>query len=190
MTATDPQDTTLAPRSKYEQAEALIETLQKENRLLSAQVKRLSKTEVELYGIQGQLDAQMQFYHRLYEVGKAFTTTTELSEILQITLQFVLYDLNFERCLILMHEAKGKMFHATAMDGYYDEDKLPAMEALKLPEDDPLLVQLGDAPHRIICAESCPWAENRKNRWGCWRLETPRPCGRFRPGWKRKGMPT
>jgi len=155
MTATDPQESLKALRSKYEQAEALIETLQKENRLLSSQVKRLSKTEVELYGIQGQLDAQMQFYQRLYEVGKQFTTTTELSEILQITLQFVLYDLNFERCLILMHETKEKMFQVQAIDGYYDEDKRPGIEALNLPEDDPLLVQLQDAPHRIICPEAC-----------------------------------
>ena len=155
MTATDPQETVEALRSKYEQTEFLIETLQKENRLLSEQVKRLSKTEVELYGIQGQLDAQMKFYHRLYEVGKQLTTTTELSEILEITLQFVLYDLNFERCLILIHEKKENAYRVRAMDGYYDEDQRPAIEALNLREDDPLLERLRDAPHGIICTETC-----------------------------------
>ena len=155
MTAMDPENALAALRSRYKEAEDRIEALQEENRRLSGQVKRLSKTEVELYGVQGELDAQMQFYHQLYEVGKQLTTTTELAEILQITLQFVLYELNFERCLIFMHEAKEKVFRVQAMDGYYDEDKRPAMEALNLPEDDLLVQQLRDAPRRIICNEAC-----------------------------------
>jgi len=147
MTAMDPEKKLAALRSQYE-------ALQKENRQLSGQVKRLSKTEVELYGIQGQLDAQMQFYQQLYEVGKQFTATTELSEIFQITLQFVLYELNFERCLIFMHDTQEKAFRVQAMDGYYDEEKRSTVESLSLSEDDPILVRLRDAPHRIICTES------------------------------------
>jgi two-component system, sensor histidine kinase and response regulator len=153
MTAMDTEKALAALRSQVEAAEGRVEKLQKENRQLSGQVKRLSKTEVELYGIQGQLDVQMQFYHQLYEVGKRLTTTTELSEILQITLQFVLYELNFERCLILMYETNEKAFRVQAIDGYYDENKRQAVESLSLPEDDPILVQLRDVPQRIICTE-------------------------------------
>ena len=155
MTAMDSEKALAALRSQVEEVEARVKKLQKENRQLSGQVKRLSKTEVELYGVQGQLDAQMQFYHQLYEVGKQFTTTIELSEILQITLQFVLYELNFERCLILMYDTQEKAFRVQAMDGYYDEEKRPAVESLSLPEDDPILVRLRDAPQRIICTETC-----------------------------------
>ena len=155
MTAMDPEKALAALRSQVEEAEGRVKKLQKENRQLSGQVKRLSKTEVELYGIQGQLDAQMQFYHQLYEVGKQLTTTTELSEILQITLQFVLYELNFERCLIFMHDTKEKAFRVQAMDGYYDEEKRPTVGSLSLPEDDSVLLQLRDVPHQIICIETC-----------------------------------
>ncbi|MBT3259730.1 MAG: response regulator [Deltaproteobacteria bacterium] len=155
MTAMDPDKALAALRSQVEEAEGRVKKLQKENRQLSGQVKRLSKTEVELYGIQGQLDSQMLFYQQLYEVGKQLTTTTELSEILQITLQFVLYELNFERCLILMHDTNEKAFRVQAIDGYYDEEKRPAVESLSLPEDDPILVQLRDVPQRIICNETC-----------------------------------
>ncbi|MCJ7809882.1 MAG: hypothetical protein MUP26_06430, partial [Desulfobulbaceae bacterium] len=119
MTATNPKQELEALRSQYEQTKDLVEKLQKENLHLTEQVKRLSKTEVELYGIQGQLDTQMQFYHQLYEVGKQFTTTTELNEILQIAIQFVLYELNFERCLVLMYSAKESAFRVQAWDGYY-----------------------------------------------------------------------
>ena len=155
MTAMAPEKTLAALRSQVEETEARVKKLQKENRQLSGQVKRLSKTEVELYGIQGQLDAQMQFYHQLYEAGKRLTTTTELPEIFQITLQFVLYELNFERCLIFMHDPKEKAFRVQAMDGYYDEEKRPAIEALSFPEDDPVVLRLRDAPHQIICTETC-----------------------------------
>ncbi len=82
MITMDPEKALAALRSQYEAAENRIEALEQENRQLSGQVKRLSKTEVELYGIQGELDAQMQFYHQLYEVGKQLITTTELAEIL------------------------------------------------------------------------------------------------------------
>ena len=155
MTATDPKQELEALLSQYEQTKDLVEKLQKENLHLTEQVKRLSKTEVELYGIQGQLDTQMQFYHQLYEVGKQFTTTTELNEILQIAIQFVLYELNFERCLVLIYSAKEKAFRVQAWDGYYDEDKRLAVEALSLPEEDPTLLQLREEPQRVICAEAC-----------------------------------
>ena len=155
MTASDPKQELEALRSQYEQTKDLVEKLQKENLHLTEQVKRLSKTEVELYGIQGQLDTQMQFYHQLYEVGKQFTTTTELTEILQIAIQFVLYELNFERCLVLMRSPKEKAFRVHAWDGYYDEDKLAAVETLCLSEDDPVLLQLRDEPHRVLCDEAC-----------------------------------
>jgi len=154
MATVDPEKALAALRSQVEEGEGRIKELQTENRQLRGQVKRLSKTEVELYGIQGQLDAQMQFYHQLYEVGKQLTTTTELPEILQITLQFVLYELNFERCLILMHETNEKAFRVQALDGYYDEEKRETIEALRLPEDNLVVLQLRDAPQRVICAET------------------------------------
>ncbi len=155
MTATNPKQELEALRSQYEQTKELVDKFQKENLHLTEQVKRLSKTEVELYGIQDQLDTQMKFYHQLYEVGKQFTTTTELTEILQVAIQFVLYELNFERCLVLMYSAEKKAFRVKAWDGYYDEDKRAAVEALRLPEEDPTLLQLREAPHRVICGETC-----------------------------------
>ena len=155
MTATNPKQELEALRSQYEQTKDLVDKFQKENLQLTEQVKRLSKTEVELYGIQGQLDTQMKFYHQLNEVGKKFATTKELAEVLQVAIQFVLYELNFERCLVLMRSPKEKAFRVHAWDGYYDEDKLAAVETLYLPEADPTLLQLREEPQRVICAEAC-----------------------------------
>ncbi len=63
--------------------------LQDENRRLSEQIKRLVRTEHELYQFQGQLDDQIRIYRHLYEVGKMFNATLDLGELLQIATQFV-----------------------------------------------------------------------------------------------------
>ena len=54
---------------REEQGEQRLATLQDENRRLSDQIKRLVRTEHELYQFQGQLDDQIRIYQHLYEVG-------------------------------------------------------------------------------------------------------------------------
>jgi hypothetical protein len=85
---------------------------------LQAQVKRLVKTENDLYLIQEQLDSQIRLYRQLSEVGKQFDASLELAGILQIIRHFTLRELNFERCLILMRSGDGSAFHVEALDGY------------------------------------------------------------------------
>ena len=106
-------------RTQYEQSKDRLKKLQKENLHLADQVKRLSRTEIELYKIQERLDLQMRLYRQLYETGKQFNTTFELAEILRMSIQFVLYELNFERCLVFLRSAEEKAFRVEAMDGYY-----------------------------------------------------------------------
>src|ERR671933_755236 len=103
---------------KYdEHVEQRLATLQDENRRLSEQIKRLVRTEHELYQFQGQLDNQVHIYRHLYEVGKKLNATLDLGEILQITTQFVLYQLNFERCVALLYDPEVNTFYVEAHDG-------------------------------------------------------------------------
>ena len=67
-----------------EHVERRLVTLQDENRRLSDQVKRLVRTEHELYQFQGRLDDQIRIYRHLNEVGKKLNATLDLGEILQI----------------------------------------------------------------------------------------------------------
>src|SRR3712207_4467743 len=76
---------------RQEKVEQQLATLQDENRRLSDQIKRLVRTEHELYQFQGKLDDQIRIYRHLYEVGKKLNATLDLGEILQIATQFVLY---------------------------------------------------------------------------------------------------
>jgi serine phosphatase RsbU (regulator of sigma subunit) len=143
-----------ASGKRDEQVERRLAALQDENRRLSEQIKRLVRTEHELYQFQGQLDDQIRIYRNLYEVGKELNATLDLGELLQIATQFVLYQLGFERCVALLYEPATNTFHAKAHDGYYEEKSQARLMGRRFALDDPLLgAVLVD--ERTICAEGC-----------------------------------
>jgi serine phosphatase RsbU (regulator of sigma subunit) len=148
-----------ASGKRDEHAEQRMTTLQDENRRLSEQIKRLVRTEHELYQFQGQLDDQIRIYRHLYEVGKKLNATLDLGEILQIATQFVLYQLNFERCVALLYDPEWKTFYVEAHDGYYDEASRARVTGLRFSMDDPLLAPILADSERVICAEGCDQRE-------------------------------
>jgi serine phosphatase RsbU (regulator of sigma subunit) len=144
-----------ASGKRDEQVEQRLATLQDENRRLSDQIKRLVRTEHELYQFQGQLDDQIRIYRHLYEVGKKLNATLDLGELLQIATQFVLYQLDFERCVALLYDPQIKTFYVQAHDGYYDETSQARVMGLRFSVDDPLLAPVLADSERVICAEGC-----------------------------------
>jgi serine phosphatase RsbU (regulator of sigma subunit) len=142
-----------------ERVEQRLATLQDENRRLSEQIKRLVRTEHELYQFQGQLDDQIRIYRHLYEVGKKLNATLDLGELLQIATQFVLYQLKFERCVALLYDPEANTFYVEAHDGYYDEASQARVTGLRFSVDDPVLAPALAASERIICAEGCDQRE-------------------------------
>src|SRR5215211_1893614 len=138
-----------------EQVEQRLATLQDENRRLSEQIKRLVRTEHELYQFQGQLDDQIRIYRQLYEVGKKLNATLDLGELLQIATEFVLYQLNFERCVALLYDSETNAFYVEAHDGYYDEATQARVTGLRFSVDDPVLALILADQERVICAEGC-----------------------------------
>src|SRR3954453_17096553 len=109
-----------------------IDRLRIENQRLSDKVKRLVTTESQLYEVQEHLDGQMSAYRQLYELGKKFNTTVDLITILQFAVQFVLYELNFERCLFLLKQSGSNIFSVETMDGYYDDAERTGVAMLAL----------------------------------------------------------
>jgi serine phosphatase RsbU (regulator of sigma subunit) len=140
---------------REEQVEQRLATLQDENRRLSDQIKRLVRTEHELYQFQGQLDDQIRIYRHLYEVGKELNSTLDLGELLQIAAQFVLYQLGFERCVALLYDLDTDSFYVKAHDGYYDETSQARVADLRFSVDDPLLARILADSERVICAAGC-----------------------------------
>ncbi len=147
-----------ASGKRDEHSEQRLATLQDENRRLSEQIKRLVRTEHELYRFQGQLDDQIRIYRHLYEVGKKLNATLNLGEILQIATQFVLYQLDFERCAALLYDPETISFYVEAHDGYYDETSRSRVTGLRFSVDDPPLAPIladTDRADRVICSEGC-----------------------------------
>ncbi len=146
-------------RAQLEHTQARLAALQTENQQFVTQVKRLVKTERELYEMQGQLDQQIRLYRQLYEVGKKLHTTLDLDEILQIVTQFVLYELNFERCVVLLRaEAALEAapdFRLRAYDGYYDDAARHRIAALTLSAAEPALAPLWSGAEDVMCAAGC-----------------------------------
>jgi serine phosphatase RsbU (regulator of sigma subunit) len=144
-----------ASGKREEQVEQRLATLRDENRRLSEQIKRLVRTEHELYQFQGQLDDQIRIYRHLYEVGKELSATLDLGELLQIAARFVLYQLEFERCVALLYNPRTNTFYVRAHDGYYDEMSQALVTGLRFAVDDPLLAPILADTERVICAEGC-----------------------------------
>jgi serine phosphatase RsbU (regulator of sigma subunit) len=136
-----------------------LTALQVENRRLSEQIKRLVRTEHELYQFQGQLDDQIRIYRHLYEVGKELNATLDLGEILQIATQFVLYQLGFERCVALLYDPEAKAFYVEAHDGYFDEASQAQITGLRFSVSDPPLALILADSDQVICAEGCAQPE-------------------------------
>ena len=145
----EPSDT------QNEHVEQRLVALQDENRRLSEQIKRLVKTEHELYQFQEQLDDQVRIYRHLYEVGKKLNATLNLGEILQIATQFPLYQLNFERCVVLLYHREENTFCVEAHDGYYDEASRARVTGLRFSMDDPALASTLADSEQITCTEGC-----------------------------------
>jgi signal transduction histidine kinase len=141
-----------------------MERLESETRRLSDEIKRLVKTERQLYEIQEHLDSQIRIYRQLYEIGKKLSTTLDLVTVLQLATEFALYELNFERCLILVRNTGAADFRVQAMEGYYDEAVRASVAALALPVDAAVVTPLLAGAEQMFCAADCDDANLRALR--------------------------
>ncbi|HTL89379.1 MAG TPA: ATP-binding protein [Leptolyngbya sp.] len=103
--------------------------LQAENQQLSEQVKRLVRAERRTIESQEKLDAQIAIYRQLNEISRQFSKTFSIAEILQHTIQFIIYQHNFERCLVLRNTL-DQQFQLDQYDGYYEDNSTIASISL------------------------------------------------------------
>lgn len=134
-----------------------LERLRAENLRLSHQVKWLVKTESELNQSHEQLDRQIRIYRQLYETGKRFTGAASVDEIVEVITGFVLYELGFERCVVLLRNDGASVFDVAAHDGYYD-DAVSVISALTLTADSALVSEIGDKEFLLVPPAEDPGA--------------------------------
>ena len=134
-----------------------ISVLQEEKRVLADQVARLFQTEQQLISKGQEVDEQDRFSRSFSELGKKINADSKKEDILKATTEFILYSINFERCLIFLSEEKNDSFSIHAMDGYYDDELSQRMSSLSISRDEPALSTLySDTDTEfILCAEDC-----------------------------------
>ncbi len=114
------------PPESDSRRQALLE----ENRQLSEQVKHLVRIETQLYAAKGIMESQYQLYRQLHEAGKKLNRTLDLQEILAVATHFILYEINFERSLILRLSENGEAFCVKGFDGYYEDGDVQRISGL------------------------------------------------------------
>lgn len=144
---------------QYEEDTNSIEKLKEQNQYLNQQLKRLTLAEKALVSSQEQLNEQLRIYRRLNELARQFHMTFELDALLDMVTQFVLYDLNFERCLTFVFDAESDIFRVHTMDGYYDDQLAQAIAAVVLPPSDAALSSLLLDTECLLCMEVCHQAD-------------------------------
>jgi signal transduction histidine kinase len=126
------------------------ERLERENGRLADEIKRLVKAERQLYEAQEHLDEQIRIYRRLYEVGQKFNATFDVATVVDLATHVVIYDLNFERCLLFLREPDQPAFRVRGMDGYYDVALAARVSSLSLPADTVLVTARGPGTERLL----------------------------------------
>src|SRR5919108_6135659 len=155
MASPDAPEQLEALRAQLEESQQQLTALQAEKQQLVDQVKRLVKTEAHLYDTQERLDHQIRLYRQLYELGKRFNAAVAVDEVLQVAVQFVIYELNFARAIILWRTRDERIFRVQRMEGYYDQPESREIEGLALPEAEAALGPLWAGAEQIICPAGC-----------------------------------
>jgi signal transduction histidine kinase/CheY-like chemotaxis protein len=130
---------------------AELASVSEQNQLLSTQVKRLIRTESMLYEVQQKLDTQIDIYKKLYDTGKKINATVKIDEIAKTCIEFVLYTLNFERCIVLLRDKNQALFESVDFDGFYDEDKTRKISSLRISENHHIVQWLLRVNEAVIC---------------------------------------
>lgn len=128
-----------------------VAKLQQEKETLSQQVKQLIKAESKLYEYQEKLDAQFKEYKDLYDLNRKLSTTFDIKEIFQHTFDYIIYNLKYERVILLQPSDRGLAFTSSAFDGYYGETERRHIGRLLIQQTDTIISPLLEGTEYVVC---------------------------------------
>ena len=141
--------------SETDRLQAALAAMEEKNKQLTNRVKQLVITEHQLYDWRARLDSQVHTYRQLYELGKSLNQTFDLSASLTLANEFIVYELGFERSLLLMLNPAKAAFEVKALEGYYDDESTTAVESLSLLGNDPVIQSFNKDRDHGMCLEHC-----------------------------------
>jgi len=104
-----------------------ISKLRQDYALLSDQIKHLLKAKHDLSQLQSKAEHQLKLYRELYKTGGKINASFNLNEACAAILDFIIYKLNLERCVIFLETETAGRFTIFAMEGYYEDDERRAV---------------------------------------------------------------
>lgn len=128
-------DRTNSDRADHEALRKRCRELEERNRELGQQVKRLILVERDMNAAQEQLDEQLRIYRSLYEMGQRYSATADVSEILSAAVHFAVYELNFERAVVLERLVGEDDYSVRVHDGYFDDQALETVQQVHVTTD-------------------------------------------------------
>jgi signal transduction histidine kinase len=161
---------TLTTETENARLRTALQQAEQQNQHLATQVTQLARMERSLIESQSLMDCQVQRYQQLNEIAKKLNTTFEPLEILAIALDFIVYGLNFECCVVLAPIAAAApctppTFQPLLWEGYETEPLgtivetvwtgLGAQDFVLSPANSPLGLQLNPLwglDEAIVCA--------------------------------------
>ncbi len=126
--------------------DARIAELEADNERLGHEINKLVAIERALYESRGQLNEQLRAYSKLNELGLALSRNLSQDEIVKLVVQYTVYELNFERAIVLLFA--GTEYRSLAFEGYFG-DARPA-GPLVVPADHPALATLAGRSGRLV----------------------------------------
>lgn len=136
-----------SPEGRFAGLANEVMRLEAENRQLGEQVKLLARTETRLYASQQALDTHRAMYRHLADVGRSLASSTDLDNIVKVTVEFVLYGVGLQRCVVLL-EHDGR-YEVRALDGYESAAEKARVAAMAIAHDDPVLSRFEGAVHAL-----------------------------------------
>jgi signal transduction histidine kinase/DNA-binding response OmpR family regulator len=143
--------------------ERRLRELERQNRDLGEQVKRLVVTEKDLSEQRQRLDEQLHIDQALSETGREFAGTRDAEKIAALATQFVIYTLNIQRCVVLTRPTKNESLQVAAHDGWYEPGVDREIIQFEVGSEAPILEILPEDGGFIVCRsdDSGPVADLR-----------------------------
>lgn len=114
---------------KYQDFSKEITRLKKENHQLNEQVRMLVISDAQRIKVQEELDNERSLYRKLADLGRSFLETNNEMEVLTKSLGYIIYYLNYEKCLVLKQH--DHFLVPLISEGFYHLDSEKLNQTLK-----------------------------------------------------------
>jgi signal transduction histidine kinase/DNA-binding response OmpR family regulator/HPt (histidine-containing phosphotransfer) domain-containing protein len=139
--------------TQLEQLQARLEQLETDKQSLNAELERLRlENTATVAKVTEELEGRIQKYLGLFAFLRKQGTVVDAKLVLQNLPAYIVQDLNFERCLVLVYNHDSQQLEAKLWEGYSDQEVAQQeIASLSLPTTSPIVQSLKATPRPLVC---------------------------------------